>query len=807
MKASVAWLRELAPGVSDSAEEIARRLTSVGLEVESIAEFGAASRACLIARVVSVRPHPTKSGLRLVTVDHGGASQEVVCGAPNVPVPGSGANKGDLVVLAPLGATLPAKGVTIARREIAGVASEGMLCSESELGLGDGGEGILVFPRDFAKPGVTLAEALPASHDWILEIGLTPNRPDCLGHVGLARELAAIYNLSFGMPSPGKPLAMTSDAIMSLGVTVRVDEPTRCPHYGAAAVVDINVGPSSLAVQYRLNALGIRSISNLVDVTNWLMMLYGQPMHAFDLDTLAGNRIVVRCAKDGERMTTLDGVERTLHKDDLVICDADKPIALAGVMGGATSEVTEKTKRVLLECAYFEPRGVRRAGRRHGIHTESSHRFERGVDRGGIRHALAHATHLTTEVAPGSCAVSGELHVEGAAPTREKITMRSSRLDMLSGLSVPFADAKSMLERLGCTVTSANERELTAEAPLHRPDLLREVDLIEEIVRHVGIDHVPTILPRVRASRAVGGREALVMRARNAAVGAGYSEAVTYAFTSPEALEKTRSPKATVILQNPLSALHSVMRTSLLPSLLDVVSHAVRHGQRSMRLFTLGNRYEQGENEKLPVERATLACVLVGEREGYLTKAEPHDVWDISATTERVVHALTGRRPTLEPTRDIPFLHPRGAARVNVGEREVGRMGPIHPDVREAYDVAGDIFWLEIDLDVDLAPAVPTYSEVARFPAVERDIALVLPESVRVGEVLSALSEVGGPLVTGARVFDRFVGGAIPPGHASFAFRMVYQSTERTLTDDEVERAHAAVVAAAETRFAASQRK
>ncbi len=806
MKASVAWLRALCPGIVDSASDIARQLTHVGLEVEGIHEFGAASQACVVARVVSVRPHPTKSGLRLVTVDHGSGTQEVVCGAPNVP------GEGGLVVLAPLGAHLPAKGVTIARREIAGVASEGMLCSESELGIGDGGDGILVLPAGTAAPGTKLSDAVPGSHDHVLEIGLTPNRPDGLGHVGLARELAAVYKLPFSMPASGTPRAVAKDSLASLGVEVVVEAPERCPHYGAAAVVDVTVGASPMSVQYRLAALGVRSISNLVDVTNWLMMLYGQPMHAFDLDRLEGHRIVVRVAKAGEKMKTLDGALRTLSHDDLVICDASKPVALAGVMGGASSEVTAGTKRVLLECAYFEPRGVRRTARRHGIHTESSHRFERGVDRGAVQHALTHAVTMATEVAPGSRAVEGDIHAAAPAPARAKIGLRSARLDMLSGMHVPFSDAKGILERLGCTVSAGDTGgELTAEAPTHRPDLAREEDLIDEVVRHVGIDRVPTLLPRVRASRAVGGREALFARARNAAVAAGLSETVTYAFTSPESLAKTRSPEATVVLQNPLTSLHSVMRTSLLPSLLDVVSHSVRHGERSMRLFALGNRYTQAEGAPLPVEHGQFACVLVGERDNHLQKSEAYDVWDIAGVAQRVVHALTGARAVLEPTADIAFLHPRGAAHVVVGEgsarRVLGRVGPLHPDVIEAYDLPGAAQWLELDLGPGIEAVVPTYVDVPRFPAVERDLALVLPDSVRVGEVLATLGEVGKPLVQGARVFDRFVGGAIPVGHASYAFRMVYRSPERTLTDDEVERAHAAVVAAAEKQFAASQRK
>jgi phenylalanyl-tRNA synthetase beta chain len=375
MKASHRWLCELVRDLDVPPRDLAARLTAAGLEVEGIVEYGAGTDACVVARVVSVRPHPTKSGLRLVTVDRGGSTQEVVCGAPNVPDPGG------LVVLAPLGARLPAKGLTIERRAIGGVESEGMLCSEEELGLGDDHDGILVLPPGIAEPGTSFAAAVPNARDTVFEIGLTPNRPDGLGHVGLAREICALYGRAFTWPDPGSMGELAGIATRDV-VTIEVDDPERCPHYGAAGAVDVTLGPSPLAVRYRLQALGVRAISNVVDVTNLVMLEYGHPMHAFDLDRVRGGRVVVRRAKDGEKMVTLDGVERSLVVDDLLICDGEGPVALAGIMGGASSEIQPATKRVLFECAWFDPRGVRRSARRHGMHTESSHRFERGVDPG-----------------------------------------------------------------------------------------------------------------------------------------------------------------------------------------------------------------------------------------------------------------------------------------------------------------------------------------------------------------------------------------------------------------------------------------
>jgi phenylalanyl-tRNA synthetase beta chain len=375
MKASVRWLRELCPELPDDPNAIAARLTSAGLEVEAVHAFGFGTEACLVAGVVSTRPHPSRSGLRLVTVDRGGAQQEVVCGAPNVPDPGG------LVVLAPLGAQLPAKGMTIERRTIAGVTSEGMLCSEAELGLSDAGDGILVLPAGTAAPGAPFAQVLPAARDTVLEIGLTPNRPDGLGHLGLAREAAALFGVPFAPHAPGAPARVRDDDLAAYA-KVSIQDAERCAHYGAAVLVDVSVGPSPLALRWRLASLGVRPISNVVDVTNLVMLELGHPMHAFDLDRVRGGSIVVRRAAEGEKLSTLDGVVRVLTADDLVVCDAEGPVALAGVMGGASSEIRETTTRVLLECAYFDPRAVRRASRRHGLHTESSHRFERVTSTG-----------------------------------------------------------------------------------------------------------------------------------------------------------------------------------------------------------------------------------------------------------------------------------------------------------------------------------------------------------------------------------------------------------------------------------------
>ncbi|AKU94359.1 Phenylalanyl-tRNA synthetase beta chain [Labilithrix luteola] len=819
MKASYRWLRELVPQLEEakhSPRELAARLTASGLEVEGITEFGEAADACIVVRVVSMRPHPTKSGLRLVTVERGGgATQEVVCGAPNVPDPGG------LVVLAPLGARLPAVNLTIAKRAIGGVESEGMLCSEEELGLGEGHEGIIVLPVGIAEPGTKLSQAVPNMRDTVLEIGLTPNRPDGLGHVGLAREICALYGFPFAWPSSGVTGKTSSQATSDV-VSITVDDAERCPHYGAAGAVGVKIGASPLAIRYRLAALGVRSISNVVDVTNVVMLEFGHPMHAFDLDRVRGARVVVRRANDGEKLTTLDGVERTLVADDLLICDGEGPVALAGIMGGASSEIQSDTKRVLFEVAWFDPRGIRRSGRRHAMHTESSHRFERGVDPGDVSRVLDRAVSLTLELAGGE-ATKGQIHVQGARtspeptqPLRRSIHFRARRMPELLGVDVPFAEAKGILERLGCEVTAKDDAEADVIVPTHRPDLTREVDLVEEVIRVRGMDAVPAELPAIRASRDVGGREELSRRARQVAVGIGLSEAITFGFTSTSMLATLSAPTPTVVLANPLGEHHAVMRTTVLPGLLDAVRNARRHGQRDVREFTIGSvflaRDEKSgkKDDELPNERLRIGMVLAGERPGWLGKPKDFDAWDIKGYASALLAGISGEAVSVVPaTRDTApgHLHPRGAAFLEVNGTRVGTFGILHPDVVDALELDGEVLVAEIDMEPFAAgPKTPQYAAIPRFPASPRDASFAVKDAIPAGEVEQVVRAAAGPLAVDVKLFDRFVGGNLPEGYSSLTFRVVYRANDRTLTDAEVDAAHANVHKEVETRLGATLR-
>ena len=819
MKASYHWLKALLPGLELSPAELAERFTRAGVAVDSVSEYGAGTADIVVAAVVKIEPHPKREKLRLVTVDRGGAEQRVVCGAPNVPDPGG------LVCFAPLGTTLPAAGMTLTPRDIGGVISEGMLCSEMELGLTGGGKGpgpnhegdhgILILPPGTARPGTPLRAAIPAVHDFIFDIDLTPNRPDCLGHVGLAREASALLGRAFASPSPEAPKRVTHDAI-GKHVTVTIEDTERCPHYGAAMVVDLTVAPSPLWLRYRLESLGIRAISNIVDITNLILLEFGHPMHAFDLDLVRGGKIIVRRATEGEPLKTLDGAAHTLAADDLVIADAEGPVALAGVMGGAGSEIRDTTRRVLLECAYFAPSGVRRSSRRHGIHSESSHRFERGVDPADIPDVLAHAASLLTALGGGS-AIPGTIlaGVPVAAPA--VIRLREARINALVGAPIPLAEAKKILGDLGFQIsTGPDAHTLDVATPTHRPDIGGEADLIEEIVRVRGLDVVPTHLAAIRPQAP---RATLVLenKVRQAAIEVGLYEAITYAFVAPKELAALGLPPATRSLQNPLTEDRSVMRTSLLPGLLEALRRARRHGVADVRLFTVASRFlETDPPSVLPDETPSFAAVIAGYRHPALQKPIEVDIYDAKGVATEIVERVThGRASVIHQPEGFraPYLHPRGAADVIVNNTIVGRFGPLHPDVVEALDLDGAAMIVEIDLRLleQAGISTPQYRPIPMLPAATRDIALLVSEDVEAGTVSVAVREAAGDLCESVELFDLFRGAGIAEGHRSLAFHVVYRDPRaatdpenaKTLTDEEVDKRHAAVVTAVKERFGA----
>ncbi len=829
MRASYRWLKELLPSLTASPDEVALRFGAAGLAVDGMRRFGAGLESILVVKVLGKEPHPKRASLNLVTIDRGGAEQRVVCGASNVPAPGG------LVVLAPLGATLPGMDGPLTPKDIGGVMSEGMLCSETELGLAESAEGILILPEGSATPGTRFVDAFPAAQDTIYELDIMPNRPDALGHVGLARELAALLALPFTPPATGTPSRVAPEKLEAL-ITVENRDTERCPHYAAGAVLDVAIAPSPLWLQWRLQSLGVRPISNVVDITNLLLLEFGQPLHAFDLDRVHGGQIIVRRASAGEPFSTLDGVARTLDTDDLVIADATGPSALAGVMGGLDSEIRATTKRVLLECAYFTPRGVRRSARRYGLHTEASHRFERGVDYAAISHVLARAKTLLTELASGA-AVPGTIDARGSEPMLPEITLRSARLDALLGAAVPFDEARAIIERLGFPILEAKgsgaSATLRVAAVSFRPEVKREASLIEEICRVRGLDAIPTRLPPVipQPPRLTGKLERDV---GTAAVALGLSEAVTFAFVSEADLAKVHAPKPSVWLSNPLSEERNVMRTSLLPGLLEALRRSRRRGEARARLFTIGSCFgapvsevAQGARPRLPAdigmlprEELRFAAVLAGPRQEYLTlKPEEVDVYDAKGIALELIERVTGRRANVRLTSADArpaHLHPRGASDITVDEAVLGHLGPLHPDVVDALDLGAGAQIIELDLEAvqRLGKVVPEFRAIPRLPAVTRDLSLVVSDGIGAGKVGELLEQAGGTLCESIELVALFRGGSLPTGQKSLTFRVICrdpkarsQSEEaRTLTDKEVDEVQGRMLKAARAEFGATLR-
>ncbi len=826
MLVSFRWLQELCPVDADVAE-VARRISLAGLEVEAMEEKGANLAGVVLAEVRAKSPHPKKDKLTLVTVFDGENELEVVCGAPNVPDPGG------RVLFARSGAVLP-NGMEIASRKVGGVESNGMICSEAELEIGADAEGIVVVDSgDGALPGTGVADALDL-HDVILDIGLTPNRPDCLGHVGIAREIGVLFGVGYksrkaagpqrtfaagGSFQSGEPTTRltplwdteseTVDAPELAAIAVEIADGDRCPRYGAALVSGVKVAPSPFWLRYRLHNLGLRALSNVVDATNLILLEWGHPIHGFDLARLGGSKVIVRRAAEGEKMATLDGIERTFTADDLLICDGDGPVAVAGVMGGLDTEIRDETKDVLIECAYFDPRSIRRTSRRLGLHTDSSHRFERGVDPEAIPRVLASAASLIAELGGGAAATTAIDRV-AIAYEPASIHFRPARAAQLLGTPVSKDESLGILESLGCSIVERSGDAITAEAPSWRPDLKREVDLIEEVARVRGYEEIPTAVPRVHPSEAgTPGLLKFIDRLRDATVAAGLHEAINYAFLSVDDLGKARVSTDAVPLANPLSEERSVMRTSLLPGLAGAATRAQRHGATEVRLFELARTFRPSD-DVLPQEDTVLAIALAGDRSGWIGGGQSFDLYDGKGVIQAVVDRVFGQAPKLV-LGDVPgFLHPKRSAVVTLASRPIGFVGEIHPSVGDHLGLIGRVVYAELDvsgLDALSEELGPTQaSGLPKFPAVARDIAMLVRDEFSAGEIADALRDASKGLAESVRLFDLYRGDQIPVGHRSLAFRVTYRDSGGTLTDKRVDKVHASLAKLASDRFEATIR-
>lgn len=797
MRVSLRWLRELID-LPENPEALAERLTLAGLEVETITRAGQHLAGVVAAEVLADEPHPNRPEMRVVTVGDGAARYTVVCGAPNIPP------KGGRVAFAPPGARIGP--TTVEARKLGGVESLGVLCSEADLDIGTDNAGLLLLP-DSTRPGAGLHDALDLD-DTLLDVAVSPNRPDALGHVGIARELGALLQRPVRLPMPP---AFTR-APREIDLPVRVDDPAGCPRYGAQVVRGLHVAPSPWNLRYRLHTLGVRPVSNLVDVTNLVLLLFAQPLHAFDLLRLRGPAVVVRRARPGETMWTLDGVERTFTGDDLLICDAERPVAVAGIMGGLDSEIRETTTDVLIECACFDPPSIRRTSRRLGLASESSFRFERGTDRGGIPHALAYAAGLMADLGRGR--VCGDpLDAGGPGPDPHPLRLRPARLARIAGRPYARDQIAGTLERLGCRVRFTPDDAAEVLPPTWRPDLTREIDLIEEVTRVVGYAELPSTPPVLAAAPRTPGNWERLAPLRSLLVARGLTETVNLVFEDQATLAAFGArPEECVRLRNPIDAGRPFLRTTLLPALLRDLRTAFAHRAPGAALFEIGKTFHRRPDDPAqpPDEVWRLAATLAGQRLEWLAGNAPtYDLYDaaavVAAAARGILHQPYDLRP--DPER-LPWCHPRAACIVEIDGRPAGFAGELHPRLADTLDVPRGALVLEIDLRPERFNATPAQArELPRFPAVRRDLAAVFDETVTAGAVVAAARELGPDFLEHVAVFDVYRGEPIPQGKKSLAFTFSYRHPDRTLTDHEVELAHRQVVDGLAARFAVTIRR
>ena len=790
MNVTYNWLKEYVD-FDLSPEQLADLLTMLGLEVEAMDRQGGGMDDVVVAVVEEKRQHPNADKLSLCRVNNGSEVFDVVCGAQNF-------KQGDTVALAQIGATLPGD-FKIKRSKIRGEESCGMLCSEKELGLVDESAGIMVLSPGL-KPGIPVFEALGLK-DTLLEIGLTPNRADCLSVAGIAREIAAKLGTSVRYPDTtiNEGCSAAADTI-----SVTIQDADLCPRYAARYITGCRIAPSPEWLVKRLNAVGMRSINNVVDVTNLVMMELGHPLHAFDCDRLEGRRVVVRRASEGELFVSLDDQQRILTANDLVICDAARPVALAGVMGGQNSEIADSTSNILLESAWFRPAAIRRTSKRLGLHTESSHRFERGADIGMVPMALDRAASLIAVLSGGTVA-QGTVDEYPGKVERKAIPLRAERAAVLLGIALDPSETVDILKRLECSVSENSDGSFSVVPPSYRIDIEREIDLIEEIARLKGFDAIPATMPLARVmSDRPSQHQRMERLVRDLLVAHGMNEIINFSFTSPDSAEKLLLPeedirRTAIKLANPLVFEQSVMKTTLLPGVLETIARNISFRSMDLKLFELRRRYLPTTGE-MPHEPLCIAGALTGTRTdgSWSASREMVDFYDVKGIIENLLEQLHIRGVNWVADIPEPYYHPGKSCSIMVGREQIGSFGEIHPTVQENFCIEKPVYGFELDFDklVILSRLKITITPPSRFPDSTRDIALLAPEELPVDSVLRCVQSVKAQEIEHVETFDLYRGAGIPDGFKSIAIRIRYRSYDRTLTDDEISVIHAKVLSA-----------
>ena len=804
MKFTLSWLGKYISLDGLSAAQLADRLTMLGLEVEAVQELYAGLEAVKTAKVLSVQKHPNADRLTLCEVEVGENVLPIVCGAPNV-------RAGLVTAIALPGATLPG-GLMIKKAKVRGQVSEGMLCSWKELGISEASSGIVEL--DAALPsGQPLTEAL-GLRDTIIEVDLTPNRADCASVLGIAREVAGATGQQVC-----RPVTTLPDLSQPAEFTVAIDEPQLCPRYAARRLTGATIKPSPWWLQRLLLAVGMRPINNIVDITNFVMLEYGQPLHAFDYAKIAGKGIVVRQTKAGEtKFTTLDGSERSLEPDMLLICDQEKPVAMAGVMGGLNSEVTETTTDILLESACFDPVSIRRTARRLNLSSEASYRFERGVNPDGVTEALERAVQLICELAGAQAADGVDLY-----PGKKELLqleLRVQRVNSLLGTDLSSEQIAACLRGIEFAVAGESE-VLRVTAPAFRVDIEREADLIEEVARVVGYNEIPVTLPKM-AMDCPQPEPLRQLRKKIAATmtGLGFYEAVNYSFVAKKHndwlnLAADDPRRQQVELLNPLSEDQAVLRTMLLPGLLDNVRRNISFQQTDVRLFEIGKVFAFTAPGQQPVERHQLCAVISGSRHPEASplyfSSQESDLFDLKGAVQALLRELRLEVAVSFAAAEgqaESYTEPGCALRIMAGNEQLGLISKVPAAVARAFGIKQDVYFLELKLEPlnDLPAAAKSFSSLPRYPSVRRDIALLVPEQIPAGDLLQDILDHKMQDVVYADIFDVYSGKPIADGMKSVALTVTYRSAEGTLDDETVNGFHEKIVSSLISRFGGQYR-
>lgn len=789
MKFNELWLREWVPGAPE-AEALSTQLTMAGLEVDSITPVAGAFTGVVIGEIVAIAPHPDADKLRVCQVSNGVETVQVVCGAAN-------AQQGLKIPFAQLGALLP-DDFSIKKAKLRGVESFGMLCATAELGLAEQSDGLLELPAD--APVGTDIRAYLQLDDNEFEIGLTPNRADCLSITGLTREVATLNRIDVIAPAIASVAATIDDVF-----PVSIDAKAECPRYAGRVIRNVDLSrPAPQWLTERLRRCGVRSIDPVVDVTNYVMLELGQPMHAFDLDTLQGG-ICVRLAHVGETLQSLDKQELKLRPDTLVIADQQKALALAGVMGGQESAVSATTQHIFLESAFFAPNLLAGCARSYGLHTESSHRFERGVDYQLQVQAIERATQLILDIVGGQPGPVVEVVTE-QLPQPARIHLRRHAIARLLGIEIADAEVETILHALGLQVEAAGDG-WDAQVPSWRFDLSIEVDLIEELARIYGYNRLPVRsitadLPLPNKPE----RQLNIAAVRRSFVARGYQEVITYSFVDPKMQALLAAGQPVVELRNPISGDMSVMRTTLWAGLLQALQHNVNRQQGRVRLFETGLNFVPAA-EGLPVQQKMLALAVTGSRdpESWSAKAEPADFYDVKGDVEALLD--------LARVADVSFvsathsaLHPGQSAAIRKGDTVIGWVGALHPEIQAKLGLAQPVYLVELEWAAINEGQLPRFAELSKFPEVRRDLAVLVDRDLAASTLLAAVKESAGESLRDLTLFDVYQGKGIDPQRKSLAFGLTFQHSSRTLTEEEINASVETVVNVLRTRFTAELR-